>query len=64
MDQKKEPRMVQERKQQHGLTHSIHAAAQAVFCLAGSGNTAIAVAHLLAGAAAERRQQEGPLDNA
>src|ERR1035437_8371308 len=38
---KKEPRVVQERKRQHGLAHSIHATAHAVFGLAKSGNTAV-----------------------
>ena len=33
--------MVQERKRQHGLAHSIHAPAHAVFGLAKSVNTAV-----------------------
>jgi hypothetical protein len=38
---KKESRVVQERKRQFGLAHSIHAAALTVFSLAESGNTAV-----------------------
>jgi hypothetical protein len=41
MDQKKEASVMQERKRQHGLAHSSHAAAHAVFGLAKSGNTAV-----------------------
>jgi hypothetical protein len=38
---KKESRVVQEGKRQHGLAHAIHAAAYSIFGLAKSGNTAV-----------------------